>query len=97
VDRAVADVEKRWQEADARVKAVGQRLKTEQTKVWEEATRSTGEALESVKAAAASDPLGAREKVAALGTEVEKLENEAKSWVEAAAKEPPKPAARKKK
>jgi hypothetical protein len=97
VDRAVADVEKRWQEADARVKAVGQRLKTEQTKVWEEATRSTGEALESVKAAAASDPLGAREKVAALGTEVEKLENEARSWVEAAAKEPPGPAARKRK
>jgi len=74
VEKQLADLGQRWQDVQAKAQAAARKLKADRKQAWEADTKAVSEAIEAAKAALASDASAAKEKLAGLGTTLEKWE-----------------------
>ena len=71
-EKQIADLEGRWKELQGRVEAVAKKLKADQKAVWDTDAKGVAEALESAKAAVATDAAAAKAKLEAIPAVLDK-------------------------
>lgn len=81
VESELANVEKRWQELDGKMKGAAKRLKAEQKQAWQVEAKNVAEALQASRAAVGNNPVAAKEKLGTVVAALDKWEAEAKALV----------------
>jgi predicted metal-binding membrane protein len=72
VEKAVGELETKWTALQTTAQASAKKLKPEMKKAWDEGSAKVTDAIKAIKAAAASEPAAAKEKLAEVGAAIEK-------------------------
>jgi hypothetical protein len=86
VEKAIGDVEKRWQEVSAQAKAASKGMKKDAVAAWQADAKAVDDSLKAAKDAVANDALAAKDKLAAASAAIDKWAENLKTM--AAAKTP---------
>jgi colicin import membrane protein len=86
VEKAIGEVEKRWQEVSAQAKAASKSMKKDAAAAWAADAKAVDDSLKAAKDAVANDALAAKDKLAAATAAIDKWAENLKTM--AAAKMP---------